>query len=149
MAGEIDIGKVSNWNEGALQMLRFHELQKEINECNTNPLAFNGDRNLYNYEIILHNNNSLFSEASPKFKDKEKALGLLRKKMIESFLESNPIHINKPNLNHEVETMFSNPNWLRLRMMLFEYNLYVRGLLDAHKLTSPDKSDPSRAVIDM
>ena len=65
------------------------------------------------------------------------------------FLESNPIHVNKPNLNHEVIIMFSKENWLRLKIMLFGYNLYVRGLLDAHKLTSPDKSDPSRAVIDM
>jgi len=149
MADEIDLGKVSNWNEGALQMLRFHELQKEINECNVNPTAFNIERNLYNYQIILNNNNSLFSEASPKFKDKEMDLGLIRKKMIESFLESNPIHANKPNLNHEVETTFNKSNWLRLKIMLFGYNFYVRGLLDAHKLTSPDKSDPSRAVIDM
>ncbi len=144
-----DLGKISNWNEGALQMLRFHDLQKEINECNVNPTAFNVERNLYNYQIILNNNNSLFSEASPKFKPDEKKGGMVRKRMIEGFLESNPIHVNKPNLNHEVETMFSNANWLRLKIMLFGYNLYVRGLLDAHKLTSPDKSDPSRAVIDM
>ncbi len=149
MAGEIDLGKVSNWNEGALQMMRFHDLQKEINECNVNPTAFNVERNLYNYQVILNNNNSLFSEASPKFKPKEKRLGMLRKKMIESFLESNPIHLNKPDLNHEVQTIFSGPNWLRLKMMLFEYNLYVRGLLDTHKLTSPNKADPSQAIIDM
>ena len=148
MAEEIDLGKLSNWNEGALQMLRFHELQKEINECNVNPTAFNIERNLYNYQIILNNINSVFSEASPKFKDRELELGMLRKKMIESFLESNPIHINRPNLNHEEETFFFRPNWLRLKVMLFGYNLYVRRLLDIHKLTSPDKSDPSRAVIE-
>ena len=89
---EIDMGKTSKFNAGILQMQRIHDLQERLNLAKINPLAYNEDLGLFNYEVILNTINALYLEAESKLATKEKEEAVKLKKALEIFLERKPVH---------------------------------------------------------
>ena len=137
-----DDEKLSTFNEAALQMRRLNDLQQRINYSNLNPLAIYPEEKLYGYQIIFNSLNSLFSECSSKLKTDESTKGKNMRIKINIFLEINPIHKNLPNrVTGEEEIRINYRNWLRLKELLFDYEILIRELMEAHDLTSPRRED--------
>lgn len=135
-------GVISKYNEAWLQMNRLNTLQDRIHNANLNPLIFFPDENLYGYQIVFHSLNSLFAEASSKLSDPELDEGKnKRKEIMDAIKQASPHKLCENALNHRRFILFSKEKWESLREKLFEYELFVRKLMEKHKLTSPEEDE--------
>jgi len=142
--GDFDTGKESSFNEAVLKMQRLHETQRLINILRINMLDYNYLWNKYNYQVVFENLKSLLLECSGKMSDAENLEGDRVKNIIEDLDEHQPI-FQKINISSIAEQktfkQFNNDNWKRLRKLLFDFEMFVRKMLEIHGLSSPNVQD--------
>lgn len=127
------------FNEGFLQSQRLNELQHDINNVRVNPLAFNLDKNCYNYEVWFMDLCSLYSEAIGKLDNNEINDLEYIKKMINTTLKYKKPHINVINqFKNESTTRINRNNWDFLRTLLEIFEKQVKISLNNHGLSNPD-----------
>ncbi len=145
---EIDFGKTSKFNAGVLQMQRIHDLQERLNLAKINPIAYNEDLGLFNYEIIINTTNALYLEAESKLGLYEKEQAIALKKAIEVFMERKPVHVEKrmSQYPYRMNLQLDKSNWDILRKVIFFYESLVRDYLEVHALNSPQADDPRFAA---
>ena len=141
---EQEEGSNSQFNAGLLQMKRIHEIQDLLNRASLNPLAFNEELGVYNYQIIFSSTCSLLNEASPKLgKDERKDAEKLRNG-IREFIVKFPIYELKKDIkagsNYSTNSL-NKKHWQILLDWLQTYETLIRNLLDKHQLNSPNKED--------
>lgn len=129
-----DEGQSSKFNAGILQMNRLHELQRHLNTANLNPLAFDIELGVYNYQTIIDNTTNLVEEAGNKLSKDEKKQSMVLKDAVEKLIQKYPIHRFNP---QRKKNILSVGNWEHLRKLIFYYQDYARSLLDKHNLNSP------------
>ena len=139
-------GVISTFNEAMYQMFRIHEIQSRINICNLEPLKFHildeGGDGAYGYEIVFNSLTTLFVEASSKLNPDELKEGRNLRNRILNFLRDNKIietsfnGITKNNVKK-----INKEEWDELKEDLFDYEIFVRRILEAHNLTSPSSDD--------
>jgi len=130
-------GSLSKFNAGMLQMTRLHSLQEKINGCNLNPLAYDSDASVFNFEIIFSCNNSLLEEAWPKLSEKEQKKAILLKTALNNFLKKYPIYEKRRRKGLQLNEC----HWEIISEWLCKYSLMIRDLLNKHRLSSPDDDD--------
>lgn len=142
--GDFDTGKESSFNEAVLKMQRLHETQRLINILRINMLDYNYLWNKYNYQVVFENLKSLLLECSGKMSDAENVDGNKIQNIIEDLDEHKPI-FQKINISSIAEQktfkQFNNDNWKRLRKLLFDFEMFVRKMLEIHGLSSPNVQD--------
>ena len=150
-----DEGEQSEFNPAMLKMKRFDKLQDSINAVNTNPLAFNDEVGLFNYELLFNLLNQLLQETRSKLGKKKKDLkkdeedksetmqGDRKRKLIEHLLKLRPIHVqtSHPNNPNKIHLEVNQEWWNIIRQELYEYESMIRGFLDKHGYDSPTKSE--------
>ena len=136
--------KVSKFNEGALQMLRIHDLQGKINQATPHLLHFFEDERLYGYQIKLDCITQLFVECSSKLKAHESNKGEDLRKEINAFLLKYPIHkLLSNNVSHNPETRLNMESFKIVKEALHSYDILIRGYLEKHGLSAPEGEDLS------
>jgi len=127
-------GKVSTFNEAALQMTRLHELQRSINQFRVNPFGKLHSDCQFDFELWAACLDGLYLEISSKLKLKEdeKVMQLLNKcredmsqllRVRDTSLWGMQIHRRKMGV---------------IRLSLFNAEKMIRRLLDDHGLGSPN-----------
>lgn len=136
--------RLSEFNELQFKMIRIHKLQDQINELWINALAPNLSFGDYNFNLIIRNLESLYSEVHAKCGDEE------REKADKMFEELDDKIIDAPpfeSKNHPTsrKASLSEENWKAIKKGIREINFYIRELLDNHGY-SPDKDDDTRGL---
>lgn len=137
-----DVGKTSMFNAGLLQTKRIGDLQERINTVSLNPLAWNQEYQVYNYEVWLTCVDSLLQEVSAKLGDKERLQGEFVRDKIYFFLEVNPVYKSKKKLGSKTstETKLNKSAWKVLFKALTIYEKLIRKFLDDHSFGAPENS---------
>ena len=137
-----DIGKMSMFNGGLLQVKRVGDLQERINLVSLNPLSFNDTFGVYNYEIWITSIDSLMQEISPKLSTGEKENGEKVKNFIHKFITTNKIFKSKKSLtNKSSSTVVDVELWSVMYMAINHYEKLIRKYLDDHKMNSPEEQE--------
>lgn len=139
--GETD-SKKSNFNEAFLKIERIHFFQSVIGEMWINPLKFQQDEMKYGYEIIISQLFNLLTEVWGKLTDKEKIVGKKMKFELLDFLEENKIYTSRSSQSMEgskSKLYFNKKNWKELRMIIFDFEMWIQEMLEAHEYGSPNK----------
>lgn len=138
----------SPYQEGGFQLSRLNSLLEKINVLNLNLMAFDDDIGQYNYQIKFDCLNTLFSEVAERVSSDEKELSKRYKKAI-----SNSLLVNSPHQERRVmkswgtigkEMRFSQKNFEVLKNILYEHELFVKGLLHTYFRSSLDETNKPR-----
>lgn len=126
--------RTNPYQEGGFQLNRLNSLLEKINMLNLNLMAFNDDIGQYNYQIKFDCLNTLFSEVASLATGKdEKEKADRYKKVIDKFLLVNSPHQEKKVIGGwgtiKKEMQFSPKNFESLKKILYEHELFVKGLL--------------------
>ncbi len=137
-----DVGKMSMFNGGLLQVKRIGDLQERINLVSLNPLSFNENFGVHNYEIWITSIDSLLQEITPKLSDKEKLAGEKVKNFIHKFITTNKIFKTKKSLSRRSSSMFVDIElWSVMYIAINHYEKLIRKYLDDHKMNSPEEQE--------
>jgi hypothetical protein len=133
---------VSKFNEAFLKMSRINKLQDTINLCSINPLLYNHELNVFNYQIMISCCNGLLKECYGKMKDEEKKDAIEMKDAIEKMMKKYPVHENIKDIKTgEYNIKYNEQRWRILNDWIFKYDLLVRDLISKTGYDSPNKSD--------
>lgn len=129
-------GESATFNAAIHHVNRIGLSQLKINNANINPLAFNPQEGVYNYEIILEENLNLYREVVPKLKPKEIAIANRMMEEIEKFISGHPIHIMS-----EGKSKLLKERWKIFKPLLNSFQKLIKVLLDIHDVNNPSKKD--------
>jgi len=147
-----DINLETTFNEAVLKMQRIHAAQEIINEVRINLLAWNVAYSKYNYQVVISSLISLCYEVYPLMKDAEVKEFRLLRSLVDDLQNNKPIfeNTNDSNFNgSHNQTKLNEKNWDTLRKVMFQFEDFARGQVDAHGLSAPKKKDASSAAIDL
>ena len=133
-------GRESEWNEATFKSKRLHDIQELINFFKMNPLGFIENR--FNYELWLKNVEALYGEGQSKYSEKEKKECLKIKELLNKMLKFMPPHI--PTYTQTIDGqkqshLFNENNYNNFIDHLYEFEMKVKDLNDAHGLTTKNK----------
>jgi hypothetical protein len=139
--GEGD-GLTSKFNEASFKMLRFHQLQVEINKARINPLKQNETTGVYNFQMWINCLDSMMMEMIGKLSDEEKKEIFTKRKVIQTFLVNHPIINEKRN-------QINNTNILKIDYAVFtvleqeivDYEIKLQELKTRCGFDSPNNED--------
>lgn len=135
-------GSTSKFNEAFLKMHRINRLQDMINIASINPLAFNLELNVYNYEVIIRSCSALLKECWGKLSDDERKDAVQLKTALEESLKKFKIHQEVTWHNHEDKKIkFHRQNWEVLEKYIFNYDTKIRELLSSVGYDSPNADE--------
>lgn len=133
-------GKVSEWNEATLKIIRLHELQQTINMLKMNPLQRTDGK--FNYEWLLNNIDALYGEGYSKYTPTErKTVDRLRKMAFDSLKYLPPHYRTQQDKVASSQTAFvlNTKNYEMLMEILEKFVRKVKDLNDDHGLTTKNK----------
>lgn len=137
-------GKISQYNEAQLKMVRIHECQSMVNRLRTNMLGKDYLSNKYNYEVVISELLSLLMEVRGKLTVDEKKKIQWWEEMITKFLEYYPPHTyitNSSFAQSKREFMLNNSNWRILSKVIFDLESFARDMLEEHGYGSFDRDE--------
>lgn len=136
-ATDTDVGK-GMFNEAIFVVRRLSDLQTQVNNARLNPLAFNIEHGVYNYQIWFSSLTSLMSETWAKLSDDEKKDAETIRALLNKALISFPPHkiVNKIGVGQETSFIKENWNIIESGLMLFEKK--IKSLMDTHGLGNPN-----------
>jgi len=128
--------KSSSFHDESSKQQRKNKIKEEIHSLNTDLKHLHQDdygMQVYGYQLVFENLNSLFSEISNDLILAEKISIEIRKQLIETILIIEPPHEKiKNNVTHEPKILFNPNKFLRLKKLLFDYQLLIFELEDKH-----------------
>jgi len=139
---EEDKGQISNFNEASLKMERIHELQRMLNRLRVNLLAVDIETGQNNYQIFIQCLHSLYSEVRSKCSDKEKKQGNGWRDGIANMIEFVPIiktYWKETREGKQLMSRVDNPSWIKLRDYLFNFEDFIRDMLEEHGMSAPNQ----------
>jgi len=128
------------FNEAYFVTKRLSSLQERINFAKMNPLAYNNEVMVYNYQIWFTDLTSLLNEAWPKLTEEEQADAEVFRNAIQTLLRINPPHKDII-VNGDKSVKFNKECWYLLEDGLIMFEKKVRTLLDTHGLSNPTEED--------
>jgi len=132
--------KVSKYNAGLLQMERIHELFRAVNIASLRP-THKDENGMFGYEVVYDSLIQLFMEGSGKLKVEDVNKFIVAKDYIHNFTLTNLIIKEIPKQRGGTVGYIPTTNWLKLKAMLFDFQMLVRGLLEKVGLNSPEKGE--------
>lgn len=143
-----NFGESATFNQAVFQQVRMNKLMDRINECSTNPLAYNLDMCEFNYKIIFSDLCSLLSEISSKLTPEEKNLILHEKNLIDAYINEIQLFENKKNVPLKKNVKLINPiTWNPLKNSLYMFKINIIELMEKHGFGNPSKDDPRFASL--
>lgn len=136
---EESYGEKSLYNEAQLKMLRIHESQKLVNFLRTNMTYYEPTMNKYNYEIMVFELISLYSEIEGKLSDPEKKTGLQWRDTIIKLLETLPLKSRTWKIINGKKQLWETTkkdNWDILRKAIFSYEDFIKVMMEEHGLST-------------
>jgi len=133
-------GRISEWNEATLKVIRLHEIQDAINNFKMNPLGITQGR--FNYEWFAKNVEALYGEGYSKYDSKErKKCDEVRKLVFWALENQPPCYFNKDeSVVEESKSFIVDKDRLNNFMELLEiYVRLVKDYNDKHGLTTKNK----------
>jgi len=133
-------GKVSEWNEATLKIIRLHEIQGTINLLKMDPLAMTDGK--FNYIWLANNIDALYGEGYSKYTNKEReAVDKLRTMVFNSIKFCPPHKKQSQESLSATRTAFilDNKNYEMLMDLLERFVRKVKDLNDDHGLTTKNK----------
>lgn len=140
-------GSESLINSAMMDARRRSILQSLFSFGSTNPLSFDYDEGLYNYEIAFNSLKNMVVEIASKLSLAELKDVVQDKEDIEEFLDSEPIWKQIYNEDRPNGKKLNFENWKELRKKIFDFAVKLKILSDKRGLGSPDKPDPRKAII--
>jgi hypothetical protein len=135
---ELDISK-GMFNEAMFVMRRLDNSQSRINLVRINPLIFNSEVGVYNYEVWYSDLISLLNESWGKLNDTERKEALRMKELLDNMLINFPIHENiiKASTNQRI-TKINKDNWEKFKRTLYIFERNIKVYMDKHGLSNPN-----------
>ena len=126
--------KTSSWNAAAFKMKRLHEIMSSMNELDNNLVAWNEEKQNYNFNLKLAKCENLYQEVESKLTDKERKDVEDFRKAIKKFIETYPIMVTKKKkvYPYNTEKKIDNKILIVLTEWLSQYETKCRGLVDIH-----------------
>lgn len=144
-------GKESEFNWAALYVRSLDDLVGKMSELTLNLEHFDAEVGKYNYEIAAIILGNIFIRLWGHLKKSERDEGRELKEKLDkavkylTIFETKKIH----SLSGVRDSRHINYDNLEIiSMLLFEFQLEIIDWIEKHKLGTPAKKDPSKAVID-
>ena len=133
-------GKVSEWNEATLKVIRLHELQGTINLLKMDPLGRTDGK--FNYVWLANNADALYGEGYIKYTDKERTEVDKLRDMMYNSLKYFPPH--KKNINDSMGSssitfVIDNDNYEMLLNIIEHFLRIIKKCNDDHGLTTKNR----------
>jgi hypothetical protein len=133
-------GKVSEWNEATLKIIRLHEIQGTINLLKMDPLGRSDGK--FNYVWLINNVDALYGEGYSKYTTKERAEVDKIRKLTFDCLKYMPPHKNTKTEGFNVARsayLLNKYNYDMLMELIEMFVRKVKDLNDDHGLTTKNK----------
>lgn len=142
-------GKSSVFNQAIAQMKRMDDKITRIQTLRLNLWAYNDEYLKYNYELVLIDLNSLKEEVVAKMGEVDKKDLETQKRIIEMYIEKNPpiLTTRQKIFPYKTKTNINRMSTKILEREIDAYKTKIMIILDRRGFGSPDKEDPSRAVV--
>jgi hypothetical protein len=134
-------GNNSSFNEALLKMERIHKLQDYINFLRIDLLTKDPLSNQYNYEKFIFCLISLMNEVKDKGSPDEVKKAIKWRETILDLLEIRPAFTNKKSNgvgDSKIIKIYSDANWKVLRPALFNYEDFIRGIIEKYGFSTPN-----------
>ncbi len=141
MPGDNEEYAESKFNAGMAQMMRIHNLQQLINQCNLNPFELDFDPRIRNYQVKFNTLNSLLMEAHSKLTSKERDDIEKMRDRLSRFMKGHPVVSIRTRINREGIKKIDYKLWDVTETFITEYEAAVKDLLEKHGINSPKKSE--------
>lgn len=142
---EIDDTKISKWNTAQLTGRRIDLAWLEIYYLEQNPIVFNAETGLFNYERLMNNYLTIFFEVCSKANKKDLENIWSFRLKLEELMKKYPIHKPSSKLA-KYRWKFNMINWEIIKEALNKYKLLLKLQEDKTGWGSPSKDDPRRAI---
>ena len=133
-------GKVSEWNEATLKVIRLHDIQSTINILKMDPLTRNNGK--FNYEWLAKAVDSLYGEGYSKYTEKERTkVDRIRKLMLD-ILKYTPPHkqiLIEGHSKQKKSYVLNNNSFERLMEIVEMFERIVKDYNDDHGLTTKNR----------
>ncbi len=131
--------KVSEWNSAAYKMKRLHEIMSEINQLDDNLIAWNPEKQTYNFKVKFARCENLYQEVESKLTPTESEKVEALRKAIKKFMELHPIIIKKKMkvYPYDIKTTVDEGVFRVIEEKLSEYETVCRKLIDDHGMDTP------------
>ena len=137
---EMGQGKVSEWNEAMLKVMRLHEIQSAINLLKIDPLIITEGK--FNYKLLAYNVERLYGEGYSKYSKEEREDVDKIQKLVFGSLRFLPPHINEIEYSLKCSSsipIFNEDNFNRVMALIEMFERIVKDLNDKHGLTTKNK----------
>ena len=133
-------GKVSEWNEATLKIVRLHEIQATINLLKVDPMARADGK--FHYELLLRMIDNLYGEGFSKYTPNEKKEVDKIQKLAKKLIRELPPHQLIISESHSAPKRKYKINQENLDMLMDVLDMFerkVKELNDDHGLTTKNK----------
>lgn len=134
-------GRVSEWNEATLKVVRLHEIQGTINLLKMDPLGMTDGK--FNYVWLANNVDALYGEGYSKYSRGEREKVDKIRKMVFECLKYFPPHEESVEESLAGEKKTFNLNKKNFDMLMELIEAFVREVKDAndkHGLTTKNRT---------
>ncbi len=142
-------GDLSIYNEASLKMKRLNKIQGHINCFNINLFDIDPETNKYNYQLKISALNNLYSEISSKCSPDEKKSNDKWRGRIRFIIKKYIIRDDRYDDTRKkvIKKPLHEGNCELIESCLFDYELFVRDLLEKHGFGSPKQKDPKTSIV--
>lgn len=148
--------EITNTNQGAFNQAffmqqRLHELFLRIDHLSLNLFQKTEFPNLWNYELVFSDLNTIYLSVSAKLTQGERdKLEKLRKELRQTMRRKLPFDfvVNETYSNHSNKSCLSiYQNQDAITDKLFYFRLTIEEVMDKHHLSNPSKLSPDKAAV--
>lgn len=136
----VEGGKISEWNEATLKIIRLHELQRDINMFKIDPLKRTKDK--FNYEWWFQCCVALRGEGYSKYSKKEKETVDKLQIVIEFYIKKFPSHqiVQQSDIGgSKSRYSIDQENFSNLKKLISKYEDTIKQYNDDHGLTTSNR----------
>jgi len=144
-------GKESEFNWAALYVRSLDDLVGKLSDLTLNLEHFDAEVGKFNYEIAAIIIENIFIRLWGHLKETERENGRTLKKQLDAAITKLPIfQVKKSHTLQGIRErrVLNQENYKIISTLLFEFQLDIIDWIEKHKLGTPAKKDPSKAVID-
>ncbi len=142
-------GSESLINSASLDAKRRSMLQAAASSYLITPLNYSFEDQSYHYFLGFNALCQLFIDISPKLSQPEIDSIITKQVEIQDIIDKEDIFKSRYDYGRATGTILNQANWKKLRKELWNFSLAIKRLVDARGFGSPDKSDPTKSVLEM
>jgi len=129
------------FNQAQYSQERLHKLLTNCDTLNETPLIFDEEANMYYYEMIANNYQSIFLSIYAKLNPEEKEIIGKVNSLLHQFIHSFPVFQKiYPSIQNPSHTRIIKKydNWIKISGILTNLRQHLEKAMEAHGLSNPD-----------